>query len=145
MSEQSSNQEYPADILVNLADMDQSLILVECEKYGLEQGWNDDYLSGVRESNQLFERFQALVLREHSLPTEIRKLEETRDKALKIAQNAADDARAEGFQRIAEQCKQDIKFKKQEAQNLKDQIKEVQEAYEQTANSTMASFNFPGA
>ena len=56
MYENYPNQEGPDDVLVNLTDMNQSQILAECVKFGAEQGWDDDYLSGVLESNQLFER-----------------------------------------------------------------------------------------
>ena len=145
MREQCPNQEYPVDVLVNLADMDQSLTLAECERYGLEQGWNDHYLSGVRESSQLFEHFQSLVLRERSLTMGMQKLEEIRHKALHVAENTADNKKAESFRQVVKQYNQAIKLKKQEAQDLKDQINDARQAYEQSARSTMESFNFPAA
>ena len=145
MHEQRPNQEHPADILVNLADIDQSLILAECERSGIEQGWNDYYLSGVRESNQLFGHFQSFVLRERSLKMEIQKLEEIRSKALQIAENTAGEKKAEGFRQVVKQHDQAIKLKKQEIEGLKDRIDDARRAYEQRARSTMESFNFPAA
>ena len=143
MYENYPNREGPDDVLVNLTDMNQSQILAECVKFGAEQGWDDDYLSGVLESNQLFERVQILILRDRGSRIAIEKLEETKSEALRIAKGTHETARAEGFRQIVEQCKQEIKLKKQAVQDLKTEIEETQGAYEQTTRSTMESFKLP--
>ena len=144
MHEKLPDADYSPEMLDDLASMDQSPVLAECEKWGLEQGWDEEYLTGVRESNQLFEKLQELINRKNSLRAEIGKLKEMRKRALQTAEKAG-GVRAEGFRRVAGQCKEDIASKRRTLRKLEAEIGEAQAAYAQTANSTMESFNIPAA
>ena len=145
MSEKLPNSDCPSEILDQQASIDPSLILAECERHGLDQDWNDEYLTGVRESNHLFDDYQKLLRKRTALTAEIKRLKEVKQQALQAAQDTPGDSRAASFRRVVQQCEENINAKKQEVRNLKKEIGATGRAYEQTRRSTMESFDTPAA
>ena len=83
------SEQYP-EMLSSLEDFDQSQVLAECEKFGAEHGWNEEYLADIRQINQRFEDLKSLRLRYQRIQRHIDSLEALKLRAQKIAQKSED-------------------------------------------------------
>ena len=127
-------------MLHNLENFELSPALAECEKFGAENGWDENYLAGVRQINQHFEYLRSLRLRHQNLQRQISDLESLKLRAQSIAQDSKDSARFKKGRQITNILKGQLKNNRQQLKELQDEISSEMATYEELVNRTINNF-----
>ena len=133
------SERYP-EILNNLEDFDQSLVLAECEKFGAENDWNEEYLASIRQINQRFEDLKSLRLHYQRIQRHIDSLETLKLRAQNIAQSNEDSTRSQKSRQIINILREQIKNNRQQLEKLQDEISSEMTTYEELVEHAIKKF-----
>ena len=133
------SEQYP-EILSNLEDFDQSQALAECEKFGAENGWSEEYLANIRQINQRFEDLQSLRLRHQRMQRHMDSLGALKLRAQNIAKNSEDSTRSQKSRQIINTIREQIKKNRQQLEELQDEIDSEMTAYEELVEHAIQNF-----